>query len=190
MTRKLYDEGLERGRQEADALIESARAEAERIRHDAHAEAARINREARKEADDMRRNTLTELGLAGRQVTGKLKTALREMVVARALGDSVSQAALDPAFVRELMLAAAANWTAGPLSVTLPEDLRGRLDKAICDGAGSLGEAEIAFSDKVRGGFRLAPKDGRYYIDFTDAAFGSLLGEYLRPKVDEILYNE
>ena len=46
LTRKLYDEGLEKGRAEADRVLAEARKEAERIVAEAHAEADSIVRKA------------------------------------------------------------------------------------------------------------------------------------------------
>ena len=67
LTRKLYDEGLEKGRAEADKLVADARREAEKIVSDARSEAAEIVSRARAEAEDAGKNILTEVALAGRQ---------------------------------------------------------------------------------------------------------------------------
>lgn len=189
LTRKLYDEGLEKGRREADDLVAAAHEEAAKIVGNARVEAARIVADARTDAEDTRRNTMTELNLAGGQVVNKLKAAIREMVVARALGDSVVKAALEPAFVREALVAAAKNWREGaPLTAILPEAMRKELDDKFGNSVLDGEALEVRFSDGVESGFRLAPSDGGYYIDFTDEAFDALLRKYLRPKVDEILY--
>ena len=67
LTRKLYDEGLEKGRAEADRVLAEARKEAERIVAEAHAEADSIVRKAQAKAEDVGKNTMTEIALAGRQ---------------------------------------------------------------------------------------------------------------------------
>ncbi len=188
LTRKLYDEGLEKGRSEAQQLVEAAREEASKIVGQARAEASKIEGDARTEAEDLRRNTMTELNLAGAQMVAKLKSAIREMVVARALGDSVGNSFLDPAFVREVLLEAVRNWREGAsLTAVLPETMRGKLDEKFGDIVPG-GELDLEFSDGVQSGFRLMPREGGYYIDFGDEAFDAMLREYLRPKVDEILY--
>lgn len=40
----------------------------------------------------------------------------------------------------------------------------------------------------MKSGFKVAAKDGGYYISFSDADFDALLGEYLRDKVSELLF--
>ncbi len=188
LTRKLYDEGLEKGRSEAERMVTEARDEAAKIIGQARVEALKITNNAKADAEDLRRNTMTELNLAGTQVVGKLKSAIREMAVARALGDGVHSAALDPAFVREVLVEAVRNWREGAsLTAVLPEALRGKLDERFEKSVLS-GGLEVQFSDGVQSGFRLAPRDGGYYIDFSDEAFDAMLRGYLRPKVDEILY--
>jgi V/A-type H+-transporting ATPase subunit E len=189
LTHKLYDEGLEKGRREAENLVAAARDEAAKIVGNARVEADRMRREAQADAEEMRRNTMTELNIAGGQVVSRLKAAVREMVSARALDGAVAAAALDPAFVREILLAAVKNWREGaPLTAILPEAMRkeldGKFERSVLGGE----TLEVRFSEGVESGFRLAPRDGGYYIDFTDEAFDSLLRGYLRPKVDEILY--
>ena len=195
LTKKLYDEGLSKGRQDAETMLADAREQAKRIVADALAEAGRIKGDAEARAEDLRKNALTELNLAGKQVVGRLKESIGGMVVARSVDGSVAQAAMDPAFIREVLVAVAKNWqgTAAEhvtLKALLPEAMKAKLDEAFAQSVrGALdGGLEIAFSDGVKSGFRIGPKDGGYYISFTDESFDALLGEYLRPKVNEVLY--
>ena len=57
--------------------------------------------------------------------------------------------------------------------------------------AGALkGGISASFSKKVSGGFNIGPKDGSYFISFTDETFRSLISEYLRPATRKILFGE
>jgi V/A-type H+-transporting ATPase subunit E len=47
---------------------------------------------------------------------------------------------------------------------------------------------EVGYSEKVKSGFKVAPKDGGYYISFTEEDFSALLAEYLKEKVVKMLY--
>ena len=47
---------------------------------------------------------------------------------------------------------------------------------------------EASFSKKIVGGFRIAPKDGGYFISMTDETMKELIGEYLRPATRKILF--
>ena len=195
LTRKLYDEGLEKGRAEADKLVADARREAEKIVSDARSEAAEIVSRARAEAEDAGKNILTEVALAGRQAVAKIKSEIASMIVAKATAAGVKEAALDPAFIKEMLLAVARNWNGADagkveLKALLPEAERTKLDAAFGKSAQELLAAgiEVGYSKEVKSGFKVGAKDGGYYISFSDADFDALLGEYLREKVSDMLF--
>ncbi len=195
LTQKLYDEGLEKGRAEADRLVAEAREQAAKIVAEAEARAAAAVAEAEAKAEDVSKNTLTEIALAGRQAVAKIKTEIASMIVAKSISAGVKQAGMDPEFIKEMLLAAARNWNgadAGKVSLQalLPEEARERLDAAFGKSAGELLAAgiEVGYSKEVRTGFRVGAKEGGYYISFSDADLEALLGEYLREKVSQMLF--
>ncbi len=195
LTQKLYDEGLEKGRAEADRLVAEAREQAAKIVAEAEARAAAVAAEAEAKAEDVSKNTLTEIALAGRQAVAKIKTEIASMIVAKSISAGVKQAGMDPEFIKEMLLAAARNWNgadAGKVSLQalLPEEARERLDAAFGKSAGELLAAgiEVGYSKEVRTGFRVGAKEGGYYISFSDADMEALLSEYLREKVSQMLF--
>ena len=113
LTNKLYEEGLAKGRSDAERLVADAQAKADAIVREAEEKAAAVVEEARRKAEELRRNTMTEVTLAGRQAVGALKEHISEMIIAKTLSGPVHEAAVDPAFVREMLLAVAAGWRAG-----------------------------------------------------------------------------
>ena len=184
LTRKLYDEGLEKGRAEADKLVADARREAEKIVSDARSGGAEIVSRARAEAEDAGKNILTEVALAGRQAVAKIKSEIASLIVAEATSEGVKRTALDPEFIRGMLLSMAKNWTGDAsgrveLTALLPEAERAQLDKAFDTCAKELLSAgvEVGWS-----------KQGGYYISFSDADLEALLSEYLREKVSRMLF--
>lgn len=195
LTRKLYDEGLEKGRAEAEKVLSEARAEADKIVAGARTEAEEIVRRARTEAEDVGKNTMTEITLAGKQAVAKIKSEIASMIVARAVDAGVKQASLDPEFIREMLLAMAKNWSGSDsgkveLVALLPEAERAKLDKAFDACAQTLLAAgiEVGWSKEVRTGFKIGSKEGGYYISFSDADVENLLSEYLRERVSRMLF--
>ncbi len=195
LTRKLYDEGLEKGRADADRLIADAQAQAQKILSEAEARAAEIVRQAETKARDVEKNTLTEISLAGRQAVSKLKSEIASLIVARTTSEGVRAASLDPRFLEEMLVAVARNWNGAgagkvELQALLPADAREQLDAAFAKSAGALLDAgiEVSWSAAVKSGFKVGPKQGGYYISFTDADLEALLGEYLRDKVYQLLF--
>ena len=195
LTRKLYDEGLEKGRAEADRVLAEARKEAERIVAEAHAEADSIVRKAQAKAEDVGKNTMTEIALAGRQAVAKIKSEIASLIVARTTSEGVKKTSLDPDFIREMLLAVARNWNGAEggkveLEALLPEAERKTLDAAFEKSAKELLAAgvEVGWSKEVKTGFRVGAMEGGYYISFSDADLEALLSGYLREKVSRMLF--
>ncbi len=195
LTEQLYEEGLSKGRADAEKLVADAQTKAKAIVAEAKAEAEAIVAAAQKQAEDLSKNTMTEISLAGRQAVAKLKSEINGMIVAETASKAVAEATLDAAFVKDMLLAVAKNWNGAStdkvsLSALLPADKKATLDKAFAASTKELLEAgvEVAYSKGVKSGFKIGPKEGGYYISFADEDFDALLGEYLRDKVSTLLY--
>ena len=196
LTRKLYDEGLEKGRAEADRLVAEAKQQVEKMLAEARAQAEAIVREAEGKAEDVSKNTMTEIALAGKQAVAKIKSEIASLIVLRATGEGVKAAGMDAGFIKEMLVAVAKNWNgadAGKVSLQalLPESERAKLDGAMAAEAQALLAAgiEVGYSPEVKTGFKVGAKEGGYYISFSDADVEALLGEYLREKVAQLLFN-
>ena len=194
LTEKLYGEGLEKGRKDAEAMLSNAKAEAEKIVSDAKAEAEAILLDAQKKAKDVEKNSLTEIALSGRAALQALKTEIENMVVASTTDVAVDKLMLDADFVKELLLQLACSWKAGQENVKiealLSDTMAAKFDAATSTSLKELLSKgiEVGFSKKVRGGFLLKEKDGSYFISFTDESFKALISEYLKEKVAKILF--
>ena len=194
LTQKLYNEGLERGRAEAERLVAEAKENAAKIIADAKAEAEAIAKAAEDRADDIAKNAMTEIALAGRQALTKIKAEIAEAVIMKSTASAVKSATVDAAFVKDMLLAVANNWTSSTVEVSLkallPEEKRAELDAVMQANAAALAKAgiEVGYSKDVKTGFKLGEKNGGYYIAFTDESFDALLKEYLREKVSNILF--
>ena len=195
LTRKLYDEGLEKGRAEADKLVSDAKTEARKIVDEARAQATDIDKKAEAKAEDVEKNTMTEISLAGKQAVSKIKSEIASLIIAKATGPGVKEAVVDPAFIREMLVAVAKNWNGADsgkveLQALLPEGERRKLDAAFGKSAKELLAAgiEIGWSKEVKTGFKVGAKEGGYHISFSDADIEALLAEYLRDKVFHLLF--
>lgn len=197
LTNRLYEEGLAKGRGDADKLVADAQEKADKIVKEARERAATLIEDSRKEAEELRKNTLTEIVLAGKQAISALKERISEMIIAKAVAGSVHEAAVDAKFIKEMLLAVATDWksdSAGKvtLSALLPAQWQERFEKEFNAAAGELlaKGIEVGYSDKVRSGFKIGEKNGGYYISFSDADFDALLSEFLKEKVAKVLYAE
>lgn len=197
LTRKLYDEGLEKGRADADKLVSDAKDEAARLVSEARSEADAIVKAAEAKAEELHKNSLTEISLAGKQVVAELKKQIADLIVAKSTTDNVKKANMDADFVKNMLLEVARNWNGTStdtvsLSALLPESRRAELDAAFEKSAKDLLNAgiEVGYSKNVKSGFKIGPKEGGYHISFSDEDFDTLLGEYLRDKVAKMLFDK
>ena len=194
LTERLYGEGLEKGRAEADRLVADAKAQAEKILAEANAEAAQIVKNAEEKAADTAKNSLTEISLAGKQALAKIKNEIAELVIAKSVSESVKAATVDAAFVKTMLLEIAKSWNSDgsktELKALLPESLEKEFSTLFEASVQELLAAgvEVGYSKDVRTGFKVGAKDGGYYIAFTDESFDALMQEYLREKVSKLLF--
>ena len=194
LTQKLYNEGLERGRAEAERLVAEAKESAAKIIAEAKAEAEAIAKAAEDRAEDIAKNAMADIALAGRQAMTKVKAELAEAVIMKTTGAAVKAATADSAFVKDMLLAMANNWTSSTVDVSLkallPEEKRAELDAVMQTSAAELAKAgiEVGYTKDIKTGFKLGEKNGGYYIAFTDESFDALFKEYLREKVSNILF--
>lgn len=193
LTERLYGEGLEKGRAEADRLVAEAQASAAKILDEAKAEAAKIVKQAEDKAADTAKNSMTEISLAGKQALAKIKNEIADAIIAKSVNAGVAEAVVDAAFVKQLLLAVAAAWNSGAkveLKAMLPAALEAEFSKVFEASAKELLAAgiEVGYSKDVRNGFKVGQKDGGYYIAFTDESFAALMQEYLREKVSKLLF--
>lgn len=195
ITQQLFEEGLSKGRAEGERIVAEAEARAKKIVAEAEEKAGRITRKAEDDARELHKNTMTEISLAGREAVSKIKEEIAGAVVARSIGSGVAKAGIDPAFIKEILLAAAKNWRGNSaekvsLQALLPADRQKELDAALAESVAALLKegVEVGYSRDVRSGFKVGERGGGYYIGFSDENFEALLGQYLREKATTILY--
>lgn len=193
LTDKLYNEGLSKGKQEGEEILAKAKVQAEDIIAKAKAEAAAITAAAQKEAEDLRTKVQGDLKMAANQSVAATKKDIETLVVAKMTEGEVKKALTSADFVKEVILAVAKGFsTEEPvdLEVVLPETLKKDLEPFVTSELAKVLKADVqaSFTKKIAGGFTIGPKDGGYFISFTDETFNALISEYLRPATKKILF--
>ena len=194
LTDKLYGEGLEKGRAEAERLVADAQAKAQKIVADAQAQAAQIIKQAEEKAADTAKNSMTEIALAGKQAVATIKGEIADLIIAKSTDAALKGATLDADFIKSMLLEVAKNWNGNAEKTELKALLPAACEKGFAAKFGaSAGELlaagiEVGYSKDVRTGFKIGAKNGGYYISFTDESFAALLQQYLREKVSHLLF--
>lgn len=193
LTDKLYNEGLSKGKQEGEALLQEATAKADSILAEARKEADGIIAKARKEAEELKTRVNADLKMAANQSIAATKQDIEKIVVAKITDKEVKSALSSADFLKEIITAVAKNFNAAEpvdLEVVLPESLKKEMEPFVAKELSSILKSGItaSFSKKIGGGFTIGPKDGSYFISFTDETFTDLISEYLRPAAKKILF--
>ena len=197
LTDKLYNEGLSKGKQEAEELLARAHADADRILADARHQAEQILADARKETEALRKTAENDIAMASRETLSAVRQQTERVVVAGALGDTVAKTLSDSSFVRELLETVVKAFRADDaepreLSAILPASMQEELrDRYANELSALMGKGvNVRFEKNTLGGFRIGPAEGGFRLDFTDADFTALLSAYLRPATRKILFGE
>ncbi len=197
LTEKIYQEGVSKAREEGDKLLNTARTEADHILAQANKRADEIVKNAEKQAGELKQNSLNELQLSARQFISDTRQKIVGMLETKAISPEVKGAFKSEDFTRELIQTLVKNWNpkgdaAVDVKVLLPAEkqqeleafFKGKVSQVL--GAG----VEVAYSDKIAGGFKIGPKDGGYLISFSDDDFDNLFRGYLRPRLVEMLFGK
>ena len=193
LTDKLYNEGLAKGKQEGEEILAKAKVQAEEIVAKAKAEAAAIIAAANNEAEDLKTKVQGDLKMAASQSVAATKKDIETLVVTKMTAADVTAALTSAEFVKEVIMAVAKGFnTEEPvdLEVVLPEALKKDLEPFVTKEIANVlkGQVEASFTKKITGGFTIGPKDGGYFISFTEETFNALISEYLRPATKKILF--
>lgn len=195
LTDRLYNEGLSKGKQEGEELLQKARTDAENIVAQAKAEAERIVAQANKEAEEMKTKVTADIRMAATQSISVTKQEIEQMLVNKAATEGVKANMSNADFVKELILSVVKAFNpqnASPvaLDLILPDSLKAQVEPFIQNEIANQfkGEVKVDYSKKMNGGFKIAPKDGGYMLQFTDEEFTQLIANYLRPATKKILF--
>lgn len=192
LTDKIYQEGLEKGNQEAKAIVDKANEEAKSIVESAKKDAEQILNEAKKKAEETLKNTESEIKLSSKQALIALKQEITDVINNSIIGSATGNA-FDVEFTKKMVETTLSNWSkeqSADMSVILPqsqeEELTAYFTKSVKDMLDK--GVELKFDPSIKSGFQVSPKDGGYKVSFTDEDFSAFFKQYLRPKLIDILF--
>jgi V/A-type H+/Na+-transporting ATPase subunit E len=195
LTQKLYSEGVEKAREEANKILVEAQTEALKVKQNAEKEANLIISKAEQKAAEIKKTTDAEVNLAAKQTVRTVKQQITEIIIANIVDQPVKKSFDDQKFVKEIIETVIKNWNPQKhetvdLSILLPSSLEKeftsyfnqKLQKEL------NANLQLTFSDSIKGGFKIGPADSSYKISFTDDDFENFFKSFLRPKTIEMLY--
>ena len=197
LTEKLYNEGLSKGKQEGEEILTKARRQAEEIIAKANADAESIRAAARREAEELKTKITGDVRMAALQSVTATKQTIENLIVSKMIDKDTDSALTNADYVKELIGTVAKSFSPADqdpadIALVLPESMKKELTPFVTKELSKILKAGVSatFSKKISGGFTIGPKDGGYFISFTDETFRELISEYLRPATKKLLFDE
>lgn len=194
---RLKNDGVEEGKQQADALLSEAKKQAAAIIEEARGQADAIIREATEQSERTENNGKRALSLASRDTSLRLKEQL-EREFRGWIGALVSEQLDAPEFLGEIIRdmashTASAVGGAGPgnteassakLTILTSEDQTPIIDAFVRGQTAAMfrGGVEVQSDRSIDHGFRMKIEGHEVEIDITDEAVTAAMMRYLAPK--------
>lgn len=197
LTEKIYQEGVGKARDEAQRIISEASDKAKKIVLEAEERAKDIIAQTEKSASELKENSKKELQLASRQAISDIKQQITHLVLAKSITPEVEGPLSGESFVASIIEEIVKNWNpknSDPilLELLLPSNRKIEFEKYFNAKAKGVlnGNITINYSNKLKAGFKIGPKDGGYLISFSNDDFDTFFRAYLRPKLMEMLFED
>ena len=194
LTDKLYNEGLSKGKQEAEQMMANAKNEAAQIIAQAKEQAQEILAKAQNDAAELKSKTENDVKMASLQAFTAVKQQIESVITAKTLAPAKAAVA-ETEFLKEIVKAIVTafnpqNSDSVALEIILPAEKQAELEQFAKEQLSKICSAgvDVQFSKGVQGGFKIAPKGEGYMLSFTDKDFENIIAEYLRPKTKELLF--
>ena len=189
LTSKLYAEGVEKGKEEAERIVAQARAQEQQILDAARAKAEELLSSAEKESAALKKHTEAELKLYAAQSSEALKTEITNLVTDKLATAQIKAAMEDKSFMQQLIVELVQNWSKNDtlrVGVENPEELESYITS---QGKELLDKGlKIESVNGIKTGFTLAPEDGSYKVKFGEEEFINYFREFLRPQIQKLLF--
>ena len=193
LTKKLYDEGIDKANQKAGEIIEKAKQDAARLIADAEAKAKEIGAAAEESAENLKKKAESEMALSARQAIAALKQSVTDLISGRISGEMAKTGFEDKAFIQELLVSVEKKWDVASgnlnLEILLPESEKKQFESFVAAKYKELLDKglEVKTGDSKED-FVIRPKDGGYQITFSEALFESFFNQYMRSFTKSLLY--
>jgi len=190
LTDKLFQEGVEKGNQEAQRLINAAQDEAKKIIDTAKKEADSIAINAQKSANELTDNTKSELKLFAGQSVNALKSEIASLLTNEIVSKSVKDFTGDKDFLNNFIVSLAEKWSENEPIVISTSDADS-LKKFFAVKAKALLDKGVKIEEVngLKTLFSISPADGSYKINFGEEVFENYFKAFLRPQLVEMLFN-
>ncbi|MEJ2005724.1 MAG: hypothetical protein P8X57_12340, partial [Cyclobacteriaceae bacterium] len=131
-----------------------------------------------------------DLRLKGKQAINELKNEIRLVLSDKLIGSKIEKVMKDEDFLKKLIIKIADAWQdSEAMELHLPAHLTDELsDHFSRELVQELPGLEINFSERLKGGFRIAREKDRYELSFTDQDFIEFFKPYLNESTNNMIF--
>jgi V/A-type H+-transporting ATPase subunit E len=195
LTETIYNEGVQKAKEEAEAILKEAKEKAAGIEKEAQKKAEKKVAEAEEKAQELKKQVDSEIKMTLNQAVSAMKQEITSLIAMKVIQPPVKELFSDKDYLQNLISTVVKGWMekeSFDVKVILPEQDRNKLEdfykKNLAD---ELNKGlEVSFTQNMKSGFKIGPADGSYLISFTDEDFTNFLKAYLRPKTSQLLFEE
>lgn len=189
LTNKLYNEGVEKGKAQAQELIAQAEQKAADIVAQAEKKAADIEAKAAAKAAELDKNTRSELKLYAEQSVNALRTEVTNLICGKIVADNVKAATADKAFMQSVILKMVESMAKEGIVTISTKDAE-ELKKYFAANAKALLDKGVKIEEvkDIKTDFAIAPEKGGYKLTFGDREFVEYFKNFLRDQLIELLF--
>ena len=190
LTKKLYEEGVDKANQEAEKIIAQAKEKAAKLIAEAEEQAKGIKAGAATEVENMKKKAESEMTLSARQAITALKQSITSLISGEVAGNIAKAGFKDEAFV---IVAILKKWDVASgnlnLELILSEEEKEKFQQFVATKYKELLDKglEIKVGDHTDA-FVIQPKDGGYQVAFSEKLFETFFNQYMRSFTKSLLY--
>ncbi len=192
LTKKLYEEGVDKANQEAEKIIANAKESAAKLVAEAEAKARDIMA-AESESESLKKKSESEMALSARQAITALKQAVTDLISGAVSGEIAKTGFEDKAFVQELLIEIVKKWDISSgnldLALILSDEEKAKFQQFVAAKYKDLLDKGLEVrAGNVKEAFVIQPKNGGYQITFSEELFDTFLNQYMRSFTKALLY--
>lgn len=193
LTKKLYEEGVDKANLEAEKIIARAKENAAKLIAEAEVKAKEIKAGALADAENLKKKAESEMALSARQAITALKQSITGLISGKVAGEMAATGFKDEAFVEEIIVSVIKKWDIASgnldLELILSDEEKTKFQQFVAGKYKELLDKGLEIkTGNTNGAFIIQPKDGSYQIAFSEELFEAFFNQYMRSFTKSLLY--
>lgn len=192
LTQKLYQEGIEEGKEKGNQIVKESESRAKNILEDAKNTAESIINTAKKEAEKIKVTAMHELELASKKVINELKDKISNLLLNNSFKN---EKIISSKSIQDITKSILELWIKENnlnMQIVLSKEEEANLKNFIMTNFKNQLNKDISvnFSDEIKSGLVIKPKDNSYKIEFSESSLINFYKEHLKSFTKNLLFKD